>query len=85
MNNYFKTTCWDLSEIAPMNSTHRELSNEPSTGGCRQELAKLVEPLAPRRKSVFGRLQKLAQLGRAPARPELKCVLKKSKPERVSS
>jgi hypothetical protein len=46
----------------------------------------LVEPLAPRTKSVFGRLQTFAQLGRAPARLESKCVLRKSKPERgVSS
>jgi hypothetical protein len=45
----------------------------------------LVEPLAPRRKTVFGRLQTFVQLGRAPARPESKCVLQKSKPERVSS
>jgi hypothetical protein len=35
------------------------------------------------RKSVFGRLQMLAQLGKTPARPELKIVLRKSKPERV--
>jgi hypothetical protein len=45
----------------------------------------LVEPLAPRRKSVFGRLRTFAQLGRAPARPESKIDLQKSKPERVSS
>jgi hypothetical protein len=37
----------------------------------------LVEPLAPRRKSVFGRLQTFAQLGRAPARPESENCLTK--------
>ena len=41
----------------------------------------LVEPLEPQRKPVFGRLQTFAQLGRAPARPESKFVLQKSKPE----
>lgn len=33
-------------------------------------ILQLVETLAPQRKSVFGRLQTFAQLGRAPARPE---------------
>jgi hypothetical protein len=37
ISHSFETTRLDPSEISQMNSTHQELSNKPSSGGCSQE------------------------------------------------